>query len=124
MGVRLLIAENTEHVRTMLVDILDLHGFDVVAEARTFHEALQRVDDSHPDVIVVGHDLSGMDGVEATRRIRDHGPRSQVILYAVCLDGDIEGRAREAGVAACISRRSGVEALVREITALTLRLAG
>jgi two-component system invasion response regulator UvrY len=122
MSVRLMITENTEHIRRMLVDILAFHGFDIVAEATTGEEALQCVDESTPDVVVMGHDLGGIDGVEATRRIRSHGLSPQVILYSACVDGDTERRAKSAGAATCISRKSGVEALAREITAITLGL--
>jgi DNA-binding NarL/FixJ family response regulator len=124
MSVRVLIAEDIEHLRKMLVDILDFHGFEVVAEAGNGEEALRRVEETDPDVVVMGQDLAGIDGVEATRRIHDRGPEPQVILYAACVDRDIESRAKEAGVAACISRKSGVEALAREITALTFALEG
>jgi DNA-binding NarL/FixJ family response regulator len=118
MSVRLVIAEDTEHIRRMLVDILGLHGFDVVAEARTGDEALRRVDENVPDVVVVGHSRHGLDGVEATRRIRDHGPHPQVILYAA-IDSETEDRAKDAGAVTCVSRTAGVEALAREITAIT-----
>lgn len=122
MTVRLVITENTEHIRRMLVDILGLYGFDVVAEARTGEEALQCVGESDPDVVVMGHDQWRVDGIEATRRIRDHGFNPQVILYSACVDGDIERRAKAAGAVMCVSRKSGVEALIREIAAITLGL--
>jgi two-component system, NarL family, invasion response regulator UvrY len=119
MSVRVLIAEDIEHVRQLLVDILGFHGFEVVAEARSGEEALRRVEETDPDVVVLGQDLRGIDAIEATKRLHDRGPEPQVILYAACVDGEIESRAKEAGVAACISRKSGVEALAREITAIT-----
>jgi DNA-binding NarL/FixJ family response regulator len=119
MSVRLVIAEDTEHLRRMLVDILGLHGFEVVAEARTGDEALRRVDENVPDVVVVGHSPHGLDGIEATRRIRGHGLNPQVILYSASIDGEIEGRAKDAGAATCVSRTAGIEALAREITAIT-----
>ncbi len=119
MSVRLVIAEDTEHVRRMLVDILDFHGFDVVAEASSGEEALRRVEETKPDVVVIGQGLWDVDGLEATRRIHNRGPEPQVIIYAACVDGDVESRAKEAGAAACISRKSGIEALAREVAAIT-----
>lgn len=119
MSVRLVIAEDTEHLRTMLVDILGLHGFEVVAEARTEDEVLRRVDEHIPDVVVVGHSPHGLDGIEATRRIRSNDPSPRVILYAASIDGEIEDRAKDAGAASCVARTAGVEALAREITAIT-----
>jgi DNA-binding NarL/FixJ family response regulator len=119
MSVRLVIAEDTEHVRKMLVDILDFHGFEVVGEAKNGEEALRRVEETDPDVVVMGKDLWGVDGLEATRRIHARGPEPQVIIYAPCVDGEIQTRAREAGAAACISRKAGIETLAREIAAIT-----
>jgi two-component system, NarL family, invasion response regulator UvrY len=119
MSVRLVIAEDTEHVRKMLVDILGFHGFQVVAEASSGDEALRRVEETNPDVVVIGHDPWGVDGLEATRRIHNRGPEPQVIIYAACVDSDIASRAKEAGAAACISRKSGVETLAREVAAIT-----
>jgi DNA-binding NarL/FixJ family response regulator len=119
MSVRLVIAEDTEHVRKMLVDILDFHGFEVVAEASSGEEALRQVEKTNPDVVVIGQGLWDVDGLEATRRIHKRDPEPQVIIYAACVDGDIERRAREAGAAACISRKSGIETLAREVAAIT-----
>jgi DNA-binding NarL/FixJ family response regulator len=119
MSVRLVIAEDTEHVRKMLVDILDFHGFEVVAEASSGEEALRQVEKTNPDVVVIGQGLWDVDGLEATRRIHTRDPEPQVIIYAACVDGDIERRAREAGAAACISRKSGIETLAREVAAIT-----
>lgn len=117
--VRLVIAEDTEHVRRMLVDVLGLHGFDVVAEARTADEAVRGVSEFVPDVVVVGHSSVGLDGIATTRRIRDQGTRASVILYAAGIDSETEGRAKDAGVVTCVSRTAGVEALAREISAIT-----
>jgi DNA-binding NarL/FixJ family response regulator len=119
MSVRLVIAEDTEHLRTMLVDILGLHGFEVVAEARTGEEVLRMVDAHLPDVVVVGHSPQGLDGIEATRRILSNGRNLRVILYAASIDGEIEGRAKAAGATSCVARTAGVEALAREIAAIT-----
>jgi DNA-binding NarL/FixJ family response regulator len=122
MSVRLVVAEDTEHLRTMLVDILGLHGFEVVAEARTGDEVLRRVDEHVPDVVVVGHSPQGLDGIEATRRIRSNAPNPQVILYAASIDGEIEGQAKDAGATSCVARTAGVAALAREISAITLSM--
>jgi DNA-binding NarL/FixJ family response regulator len=119
MSVRLVIAEDTEHVRKMLVDILDFHGFEVVAEASSGEEALRQVEETNPDVVVIGQGLWDVDGLEATRRIHNRDPEPQVIIYAACVDGDIERRAKDAGAAACISRKSGIETLAREVAAVT-----
>jgi DNA-binding NarL/FixJ family response regulator len=122
MTVSLLIVDDTEHVRRMLVDILSLHGFDIVGEAATGHDAIRKAVEQGPDVVVMDLKMPGTDGVEAARQIREQRPDMQVILYSAFVDAEVEARAREVGVAVCIPKLSGVEALAREISALAMDL--
>ena len=122
MSVRLLIVEDTDHVRKMLVDILVLHGFEVAAEAGSGPEALERVDGADPDVVVMDYRMADMDGLEVARRIRAQRPEQDVILYSAFLDDQVEREAQAIGVAACVPKRGGVEELAREITAVAMDL--
>jgi DNA-binding NarL/FixJ family response regulator len=124
MSVRLLVVDDTEHVRKMLVDILALHGFDIAGEASDGDQAVARAGETDPDVIVMDLKMPGTDGIEAARRIRDGRPDQQVIVYSAYLDDEVEARARDAGIAVCIPKLSGVEALATEISALVMDLGG
>jgi DNA-binding NarL/FixJ family response regulator len=122
MSVRLFIAEDTEHVRKMLVDILGLHGFEIVGEASSGEEAVREVGAADPDVVVMDLRLPGIDGLQTARQIREERSDQQVIIYSAYIDADVERRAKEAGVAVCVPKLSGVEALAREITAVAMDL--
>jgi DNA-binding NarL/FixJ family response regulator len=122
MMVKLLIADDTDHVRRMLVDILSLHGFDIVGEAATGDEAVTKALQQDPDVIVMDLKMPETDGIEAARRIKGERPDMQVILYSAFVDSDVEERAHRAGVSVCIPKLSGVEALAREVSALAMDL--
>ncbi len=122
MSVSLYIAEDTDHVRKMLVDILGLHGFEIVGDAASGEEALSEIPASDPDVVVMDLKLPGMDGLETARRLRQERPDQQVVLYSAYIDADVEVRAKAAGVAVCVPKLSGVEALAREITAVAMDL--
>jgi len=122
MSIRLYIAEDTDHVRKMLVDILRLHGFEIVGDAASGEEALGEVEKADPDVVVMDLKLLGMDGLETARQIRDARPDQQIILYSAYVDADVERMAKEAGVAVCVPKLSGVEALAREISAVAVDL--
>lgn len=106
----------------MIADILTLQGFDIVGRAATAQEAMEQSVELAPDVVVMDYKMPDVDGLEATRRIREKLPDQQVILYTAFLTPGIIDEARKAGVTVCIPKGSGVEALATEISALVMDL--
>lgn len=122
MAVRVLIVDDTDHVREMLAQMLLLDGFDVVGKASGGEEALRLVEAGAPDIVIMDYKMPEVDGITATRWIREVSPTMPVILYTAYLDAQLEARAQAAGVTACIGKVEGLETLEREISALCLEL--
>lgn len=122
MPVRVLIVDDTDHVREMLAEMLALDGFDVVGRAASGAEGIELAAKGQPDVVIMDYKMPRMDGITATRAIREADPDVPVILYTAYLDADLEGLARAAGVSACVGKIEGIESLEREISALCLEL--
>jgi CheY-like chemotaxis protein len=120
--VKVLVVDDTAHVRNMLADMLDLDGFDVVGQAASGEEAVDMSQRAEPDVIVMDYKMPGMDGLAAARAIRNTTPEQPIILYTAYMDADLEAEAREAGVAMCIGKVEGLHQLERHITDLCRRL--
>ena len=117
-AVRVMVVDDTDHVRNMLVDMLELDGFEVVGQAASGEEAVDRVEGASPDVIVMDLKMPGMDGLTAARAIRESRSSQAIILYTAYLDPTIEAQAKEAGIALCIGKVEGLNQLERHINEL------
>ena len=122
MTPRVLVVDDTEHVRSMLVDILRLYGFDVVGQAADGHEAIRVTAELRPDIVVMDYRMPDKDGLQTTREIRAEVPEQRVILYSAFIDQTLEDEAAQAGVSVCVPKGSGVETLAAEISALVMDL--
>lgn len=116
--VKVLVVDDTDHVRNMLVDMLELDGFEVVGDAASGSDGVSIAQEAEPDVIVMDYKMPGMDGLTAARAIRESRPSQAIILYTAYLDPALEAQAREAGVALCIGKVEGLNQLERHITEL------
>ncbi len=116
--VRVLVVDDTDHVRTMLVDMLELDGFTVVGQAASGDEAIGLAAETSPEVIVMDYKMPGMDGLTAAKAIRAENPSQSIIIYTAYVDPGLEAEAREAGIAMTIGKVEGLNQLERHITEL------
>lgn len=119
--IRLLIADDHPVVRDGLSGMFTAEpGFEVVGEAVDGAEAVHLAQVLNPDVILMDLRMPGMDGLEATRRLRAARPGQLVVLYTAYVDEGTEEQAREAGAALCLGKVEGLPRLERELVRLTL----
>jgi DNA-binding NarL/FixJ family response regulator len=119
-GIRVLVVDDTEHIRTVVADMLRLDGFDVVGTADSGAQALVLAAETDPHVVVMDLRMPDMDGLEATRQLRAARPGQQVVLYTAFVDAEVERAAREVGAALCLGKVEGLPRLERELVRLTL----
>ncbi len=112
---RIVIADDHALVRDGLRRLLeDWPEFEVVGEATTGREAVALADQLRPDVIVMDVSMPEMDGIEATRRIRERWPG--VTIIGLSTEEKPEGlhAIERAGAAAYVSKSDdGPRLLVR-----------
>lgn len=120
---RVLVVDDTEHLRTFVADMLAIDGFDVVGAAADGERAVEMAVELDPHVVVMDLRMPGIDGLETSRRIRAVRPGQQIVLYTAYLDATIEREAAEAGVALCLGKVEGLPRLERELSRLTLALS-
>jgi DNA-binding NarL/FixJ family response regulator len=120
--IRVLVVDDTDHVRRMLTTMLAVDGFEVIGGASDGPAAIAAVDDGSPDVVVIDYKMPAMDGLETARRIRHTHPHQHVILYTAFADPEVEAAAAEIGVAVCLGKVEGLGALEQEIRRLGAHL--
>jgi DNA-binding NarL/FixJ family response regulator len=84
----------------------------VVGEAATGEEAVERARELSPDVVFMDVRMPGMDGIEATRRIRLASPGAKVILITVDESRGAISEAIQAGVSGYLLKDASADALV------------
>jgi len=94
---RVLIVEDDAPARGALRELLVEFGVDVVGEAEDGVEALERVEELSPDVVLMDARMPRMDGIEATRRIKSQAPRIQVVVLSAYDEPLLQQGAGEAG---------------------------
>jgi DNA-binding NarL/FixJ family response regulator len=84
----------------------------VVGEAASGEEALSRVAELTPDVVFMDVRMPGIDGIEATRRIRQASPETKVILITIDESRGAVSEAIQAGVSGYLLKDASADALV------------
>ena len=89
--------------------------FSIVGEAGSGEEIVRIVSEEVPDVVLMDLVMGGMDGVEATRRIRHISPHTQIIVLTSFDDDGYIFPALRAGALSYILKAASVEILEETI---------
>jgi NarL family two-component system response regulator LiaR len=84
----------------------------VVGEAASGEEAIERAHELSPDVVFMDVRMPGMDGIEATRRIRQASPETKIILITIDESRGAVSEAIQAGVSGYLLKDASPDALV------------
>jgi DNA-binding NarL/FixJ family response regulator len=117
--IRLLLVDDHDIVRTGLRSFLEIQpGLEVVAEASTGSEALARAEETRPDVAIMDISLPGMDGVEATRRLKALLPECQVLALTVHEERQFLLAMLAEGATGYVTKQAAADELVAAVRAV------
>jgi two-component system, NarL family, response regulator DegU len=94
---RVLLADDHRILREGLRRSLEAQHIEVVGEAADGDEALELAEALRPDVVLMDVSMPVLDGVEATRRIRQRLPEVRVVMLTMHADETTMARAIRAG---------------------------
>jgi DNA-binding NarL/FixJ family response regulator len=116
--IRIVIADDHRVVRTGLEQLIGtFDGMEVVGAAADGQEAVDVCAAALPDVALIDLEMPVLDGIEATRRIRERSPATNVIVFTSFSDRDRILRALDAGAIGYLLKDAEPEELHRAIRA-------
>ncbi len=112
--IRILIVDDSAGILDGLSSLLDAEcGFEVVGLARDGLEALEKARELLPDVIIMDSQMPNMDGVEATRHIKQTAPGIGILFFSVF--SDYVEQSRTAGADGYLMKDCDPEELFSEL---------
>jgi CheY-like chemotaxis protein len=117
-GKNILLVEDNEVNRRLAGFLLRSHGYEV-REATTALAAFEILEKERPDLIVMDIQLPGMDGLEATRKLKEQPGTADIPVIAVtsyAMKGDRE-KALAAGCAGYVTKPIDKKTFIEEVAA-------
>jgi DNA-binding NarL/FixJ family response regulator len=116
MSIRLLLVDDQALFREGLRTLLSLYSdLEIVGEAANGQEAVQQVEDLQPDVVLMDLRMPVLDGVAATRRLKEIQPSSRVIILTTFDDDEHVFDGLRAGAVGYLLKDVASEKLVEAI---------
>jgi DNA-binding NarL/FixJ family response regulator len=114
--IRVLLVEDNQVFREALELLLGLRGnIEVVASVGDGNDAVAATHEHRPDVVVMDYRLPGLDGVQATRAVRDAAPGVAVVCLTASANLREVDALYDAGAVACLSKDQELDEIVAAI---------
>ncbi|MBL8955122.1 MAG: response regulator transcription factor [Myxococcaceae bacterium] len=118
---KVLIAEDHGLVRAGIRALLTQLGVPIAGEARDGNEALELIDQLHPDLVLMDLSLPGLNGLEAIRRALEKHPRLRIVVLSMHSDRQYVRQALVAGAVGYVLKSSDPEELEQALAAAERR---
>ena len=80
MAKNILICDDAAFMRMMIKDILTKNGYNVAGEAENGLKAVEKYNETKPDLVMMDITMPEMDGIQALKKIKDTDPNATVIM--------------------------------------------
>jgi DNA-binding NarL/FixJ family response regulator len=116
--IRVLVVDDHPVLRGGLAQLLGkAEGVDLVGLAADGEAGIELALDERPDVVLMDLEMPGLDGIEATRRIRASRPETQVVVLTSFSDRERILDALDAGAAGYLLKDAEPDDLLRSVHA-------
>lgn len=120
--IRVLLADDHQTVRDGLRMIVNAEpDMEVIGEAADGHEVLERAKVLKPDVIIMDISMPGLNGLNATRKLKEVRPEIEIIALSRHNESGYVHELLKAGASGYVLKQSSSEELIRAIRAVVLQ---
>jgi two-component system NarL family response regulator len=117
---RVLIVDDVPQVRRELCTLLPLlDAIDIVGEAENGQSAIELATALQPDVILMDVEMPIVDGLTATRLIKQQCPQCRVVILSIHTDEATRAQARAAGADDFVDKGAPLAALMQAIQTIS-----
>lgn len=117
--IRLMLADDHVVVRSGLRMLLQAHSdIEIVGEAENGREAIEKVKVLHPDVILMDVQMPDINGIQATKRIKEVSPATAVLALTMHEDDHYFFEMLHAGASGYVPKRAAPDELVNAVRAV------
>jgi len=119
--IRVVIADDHPQVRSALRHVLELEpDFEVVGEAEDGVRALEEVERTRPDLVLLDYRMPHLNGVEAAQQISTMAPETTMVMLTSEDDPRVRADAANAGIKRYLLKSGRADELLRTIRAAAL----
>lgn len=79
---KILLCDDAAFMRISLTKILKSAGHEIVGEAADGLEVIEKYKQLHPDIVLMDITMPKLDGIEATKQIREYDPNAGIIMVS------------------------------------------
>jgi DNA-binding NarL/FixJ family response regulator len=113
----ILLVDDHEIVRKGIRGLLNSVRADwtIAGEASSGEEAISKITEINPDIVVLDVTMPGISGIETTRRVRELGLKSPIVIFTMHDSQSLAGETRKAGAQGCVRKSEAARDLVLAI---------
>ena len=116
---RILVADDHDLMRRGIKTLLESHaGWEVCGEAKTGREAVDKVEELKPDIIILDISMPDLNGVEAARRIRKASAATEILILSMHYSDQLIREIVDAGVRGYIMKSDSDRDLIIAVETL------
>lgn len=118
MSARILVVDDYQVARKTIRSLLTWHSMHVCGEAENGKQAVEKVQELHPDLVLLDINMPVMNGVQAAYEIRRIAPSTKIIFFTIHDSPETIAASRAIGADAFIPKASAGTELIPAVQRL------